>query len=175
MSKTCAHTTSSLFVSKLRLLRAHLALMQARSGAALPPCRRGVLIAGLAFGVLHNSGGRNPAFAAWASLVRGRLGCSWWLAGCWSQRRAHRCCSTRRLLLRRELEHPRRMGHSAAASPGSHHVPVMHAAHASPPTNSTHPAPLPPPPCHRLAAPTVPCSSPQARWPAQRWPTASPT
>ena len=35
------------------------------------PGRRGVLIAGLAFGVLHNSGGRNPAFAAWASLVRG--------------------------------------------------------------------------------------------------------
>lgn len=34
-----------------------------------PPCRRGVLIAGLAFGVLHNSGGRNPAFAAWASAV----------------------------------------------------------------------------------------------------------
>lgn len=33
------------------------------------PCRRGVVIAGLAFGVLHNSGGRNPAFAAWASLV----------------------------------------------------------------------------------------------------------
>lgn len=31
--------------------------------------RRGVLIAGLAFGVLHNSGGRNPAFAAWASAV----------------------------------------------------------------------------------------------------------
>ena len=26
-------------------------------------------IAGLAFGVLHNSGGRNPAFAAWASAV----------------------------------------------------------------------------------------------------------
>ena len=36
---------------------------------SLPPCRRGVLIAGLAFGVLHNSGGRNPAFAAWASAV----------------------------------------------------------------------------------------------------------
>lgn len=35
-------------------------------------CRRGVLIAGLAFGVLHNSGGRNPAFAAWASLVSQR-------------------------------------------------------------------------------------------------------
>jgi hypothetical protein len=28
-----------------------------------------VLIAGVAFGVLHNNGGRNWAFAAWASLV----------------------------------------------------------------------------------------------------------
>jgi membrane protease YdiL (CAAX protease family) len=32
-------------------------------------CRRGVLVAGVTFGVLHNSGGRNWAFAAWASLV----------------------------------------------------------------------------------------------------------
>lgn len=32
-------------------------------------CRRGVLIAGAAFGVLHNSGGRNWAFAAWAAAV----------------------------------------------------------------------------------------------------------
>lgn len=41
-------------------------------GALIPaiyPDWRGALIAGLAFGVLHNSGGRNPAFAAWASLV----------------------------------------------------------------------------------------------------------
>ncbi|EFN54071.1 hypothetical protein CHLNCDRAFT_13326, partial [Chlorella variabilis] len=41
-------------------------------GALIPavyPDWRGVVIAGLAFGVLHNSGGRNPAFAAWASLV----------------------------------------------------------------------------------------------------------
>ena len=28
-----------------------------------------MLIAGAAFGVLHTSGGRNPAFAAWASAV----------------------------------------------------------------------------------------------------------
>ena len=32
-------------------------------------CRRGVLLAGVAFGLLHNNGGRNWAFAAWASLV----------------------------------------------------------------------------------------------------------
>jgi hypothetical protein len=38
-----------------------------------PACRRGAAIAGLAFGVLHNNGGRNVAFAAWASLV----GCSY--------------------------------------------------------------------------------------------------
>ncbi len=31
--------------------------------------RRGVLIAGIGFGILHNSGGRNWAFAGWASLV----------------------------------------------------------------------------------------------------------
>ena len=31
--------------------------------------RRGVLIAGGAFGLLHNNGGRNWAFAAWASAV----------------------------------------------------------------------------------------------------------
>ena len=31
--------------------------------------RRGVVIAGVGFGLLHNSGGRNLAFAAWASLV----------------------------------------------------------------------------------------------------------
>lgn len=30
---------------------------------------RGVLIAGVVFGALHNSGGRNVAFAAWASAV----------------------------------------------------------------------------------------------------------
>lgn len=32
-------------------------------------CRQGVLVAGVAFGVLHNSGGRNWAFAVWASAV----------------------------------------------------------------------------------------------------------
>ncbi len=32
-------------------------------------CRRGVIIAGGAFGLLHNNGGRNWAFAAWASAV----------------------------------------------------------------------------------------------------------
>ena len=32
-------------------------------------CRRGVLLAGAAFGALHNSGGRNWAFAAWAAAV----------------------------------------------------------------------------------------------------------
>ena len=32
-------------------------------------CRRGALIAGVGFGLLHNSGGRNWAFAGWASLV----------------------------------------------------------------------------------------------------------
>jgi len=31
--------------------------------------RRGVLISGVVFGLLHNSGGRNLAFAAWASGV----------------------------------------------------------------------------------------------------------
>ncbi len=31
--------------------------------------RRGVVISGIAFGLLHNSGGRNLAFAVWASLV----------------------------------------------------------------------------------------------------------
>lgn len=43
----------------------------------LPRCRparrRGAAIAGLAFGVLHNNGGRNVAFAAWATAV----GCSY--------------------------------------------------------------------------------------------------
>jgi membrane protease YdiL (CAAX protease family) len=33
------------------------------------PDWRGVLLAGVAFGLLHNNGGRNAAFAAWASLV----------------------------------------------------------------------------------------------------------
>ena len=32
-------------------------------------CRQGVLLAGAVFGVLHNSGGRNLAFAAWATAV----------------------------------------------------------------------------------------------------------
>ena len=32
-------------------------------------CRRGVLIAGVGFGILHNSGGRNWSFAGWASVV----------------------------------------------------------------------------------------------------------
>ena len=32
-------------------------------------CRRGVLIVGVGFGLLHNSGGRNWAFAGWASVV----------------------------------------------------------------------------------------------------------
>ena len=32
-------------------------------------CRRGVLLAGGAFGLLHNNGGRNWAFAAWASAI----------------------------------------------------------------------------------------------------------
>lgn len=31
--------------------------------------RRGVLLSGVIFGLLHNSGGRNPAFAAWATGV----------------------------------------------------------------------------------------------------------
>ena len=41
-------------------------------GSLIPatfPDWRGVLLAGVAFGLLHNSGGRNAAFAAWASLV----------------------------------------------------------------------------------------------------------
>ena len=32
-------------------------------------CRRGALFAGVGFGLLHNSGGRNWAFAGWASAV----------------------------------------------------------------------------------------------------------
>ncbi len=32
-------------------------------------CRRGVVIAGVGFGILHNSGGRNWSFAGWASVV----------------------------------------------------------------------------------------------------------
>ena len=32
-------------------------------------CRRGVVVSGVGFGLLHNSGGRNLAFAGWASLV----------------------------------------------------------------------------------------------------------
>ena len=32
-------------------------------------CRRGVLAAGAVFGLLHNSGGRNLAFAGWAAVV----------------------------------------------------------------------------------------------------------
>ncbi|KAK9820282.1 hypothetical protein WJX72_008579 [[Myrmecia] bisecta] len=36
---------------------------------ALLPDWRGVLLSGAAFGVLHNSGGRNLAFAAWAGVV----------------------------------------------------------------------------------------------------------
>ena len=41
-------------------------------GAIIPasfPDWRGAVLSGLVFGVLHNSGGRNPAFAAWASAV----------------------------------------------------------------------------------------------------------
>lgn len=34
----------------------------------------GVLVAGAVFGVLHNNGGRNPAFALWASCVGGLYG-----------------------------------------------------------------------------------------------------
>lgn len=36
---------------------------------ALYPDWRGVLIAGAAFGLLHNTGGRNWAFSLWASSV----------------------------------------------------------------------------------------------------------
>ena len=32
-------------------------------------CRRGAVIAAVVFGLLHNNGGRNWAFAAWASAV----------------------------------------------------------------------------------------------------------
>lgn len=32
-------------------------------------CRQGAVIAAAVFGVLHNTGGRNWAFAAWASAV----------------------------------------------------------------------------------------------------------
>jgi hypothetical protein len=44
----------------------------ARRGAIIPasfPDWRGVLLSGAVFGLLHNSGGRNPAFAAWAGAV----------------------------------------------------------------------------------------------------------
>lgn len=45
-------------------------------GAIIPasfPDWRGVLVSGVIFGVLHNSGGRNAAFAAWA----GAVGCAY--------------------------------------------------------------------------------------------------
>lgn len=115
-------------------------------------CRRGVLIAGLAFGVLHNSGGRNPAFAAWASLVRG--------GRCWT------FC----LQCGPELLNPK---HSIAArwpdSPGHHPSTGSFIALIA---NSPHA----PHRCRRRsAAPMVLCSWPQRRWPALHWPTAWPT
>lgn len=51
------------------------ALSHNSPGAPLA-CRRGVVVAGVVFGALHNNGGRNPAFAAWAAAV----GCAYgWL------------------------------------------------------------------------------------------------
>ena len=44
--------------------------------------RRGAAIAGLAFGALHVGGGRNPAFAAWASLVGCAYGGLFLATGC---------------------------------------------------------------------------------------------
>lgn len=41
----------------------------ARQDSCFIFCRKGVAIAGATFGFLHNNGGRNPAFALWASLV----------------------------------------------------------------------------------------------------------
>ena len=40
---------------------------QNRSG--ISGCRRGVLLSAGLFGALHNSGGRNPAFAVWSGAV----------------------------------------------------------------------------------------------------------
>lgn len=48
---------------------AHLPLKQSPADHTHTHCRRGVLLSGVVFGALHNSGGRNPAFAAWASGV----------------------------------------------------------------------------------------------------------
>lgn len=44
-------------------------------------CRRGVLIAGAVFGALHNSGGRNWAFAAWATVVGAAYGAAFLATG----------------------------------------------------------------------------------------------
>ena len=52
-----------------RWLMAALTASCSRELLCASMCRRGVLIAGVAFGLLHNNGGRNWAFAAWASLV----------------------------------------------------------------------------------------------------------
>ncbi|GIL45466.1 hypothetical protein Vafri_2701 [Volvox africanus] len=53
-------------------------------GALLPatfPDWRGVLLSGALFGVLHNSGGRNPAFAVWAAAVGALYGGAFLITG----------------------------------------------------------------------------------------------
>ncbi len=51
--------------------------MQRQLRCACCPSRRGALIAGAVFGLLHNSGGRNWAFAAWASAVGALYGAAY--------------------------------------------------------------------------------------------------
>ncbi|GLC34690.1 hypothetical protein PLESTB_001234400 [Pleodorina starrii] len=62
-------------------------------GALLPatfPDWRGVLLAAALFGALHNSGGRNPAFAAWAAAVGGVYGAAFVVTGnVWVPAAAH--------------------------------------------------------------------------------------
>lgn len=53
-------------------------------GALIPasfPDWRGVLIAAVIFGALHNSGGRNPAFALWAGAVGAVYGAAYVATG----------------------------------------------------------------------------------------------
>ncbi len=63
----------------LCLLARRLCLRQ-RRGALIPatwPDWRGLLLSSALFGALHNSGGRNWSFAAWAAAVGGLYGAAY--------------------------------------------------------------------------------------------------
>lgn len=84
-------------------------------GALIPatfPDWRGALLSAAIFGLLHNSGGRNPAFAAWAGAVGGLYGAVYLLSGnVWVPAAAHVAANAASALIWKA-----RSGEAAAAS-----------------------------------------------------------